>query len=236
MSDMRIWISEKEAIVGDDLWTVMREVDGYIADLFAPRDEALVAAVEESRRAGLPQIQISPVQGKLLQLLTEISGARKVLEIGTLGGYSAIHLARALPEGGKLVSLELKDRHAEVARRNIERAGVSGKIEVRVGEARRLLQEIAEAGEEPFDLVFIDADKEGYPEYLEFALRLTRPGSVIIADNAIRGETVLRGEDEASRSIREFNRRLAEDERLSAVIVPVIRERVDGLAVARVVT
>ena len=213
----------------------LEAVDAYIEGLFAPEDpvkEALAAAVEESRRAGLPEIQISPSGGRLLGLLAEISGARRILEIGTLGGYSAIHLARALPADGFLVSLEINDRHAEVARKNVERAGFSEKVEVRVGDAGELLRALP--ADEPFDLTFIDADKEGYPEYLQEALRLSRPGALIVADNAIRGGSVLDPEDDSARATRRFNAMLSEDERLSATIIPSIRARIDGLAVARV--
>jgi caffeoyl-CoA O-methyltransferase len=161
-------------------------------------------------------------------------GARSVLEIGTLGGYSAIHFGRALPEDGALISLEIDERHAEVARENVERAGFSGKVEIRVGDARELLARIAENGEGPFDLVFIDADKEGYPEYLEWAMRLTRPGSLILGDNTIRGGSVLDPQDSSARATREFNEKIAEDPRLSAIVLPILRERIDGLTIARV--
>lgn len=214
---------------------LLEAIDGYIEELFAPEEPvraALAAAVEESRRAGLPEIQVSPSAGRLLGLLAETIAARRILEVGTLGGYSAIHLARALPPDGTLISLELNDRHAEVARRNLERAGLSEKVEVRVGDAGGLLAGLP-AGE-PFDLTFIDADKEGYPRYLKEALRLSRPGSLIVADNAIRGGSVLDPEDDSARATRRFNAMLAEDERLSATIIPVIRARIDGLAVARV--
>lgn len=216
----------------------MEAVDAYTEELFAPEEPVeavLSAALEESRRAGLPEIQISPNVGRLLGLLAEITGARRILEIGTLGGYSAIYLARALPggpDGGTLLSLEINDRHAEVARKNVERAGLSEKVEVRVGDAMELLRGLPEA--EPFDLVFIDADKEGYPAYLQEALRLSRPGTLILADNAIRGGSVLDPGDESARATRRFNAMLAEDERLSATIIPSIRARIDGLAVARV--
>lgn len=218
----------------DDTRELLRDIDAYVENLFAPPDEALEAALEDSRSAGLPEINVSASQGRLLTLLTEISGARRILEIGTLGGYSAIHFARALPEDGALVSLELEERHAEVARANIERAGLSGKIEVRVGDARELLASMTGEDTKSFDLIFIDADKESYPEYLEFALQLSRPGSLILADNAIRGGTVLNPEDESARATREFNQRIAQDPRLSAIVLPLIRERIDGLAIARV--
>ncbi len=213
---------------------LLTRIDDYIQNLFAPQDEALEAAVRESQRAGLPEINVSPSEGKLLQLLAEISGARRILEIGTLGGYSAINLARGMAEDGALISLEIDEHHAEVARRNVERARLGERVEIRVGDARELLAGLAERNEGPFDLVFIDADKEGYPEYLEWALRLSRPGSLILGDNTIWGGTIIDPQDDSTRAIHEFNERLARDPRLSAVILPLIRERVDGLAIARV--
>jgi predicted O-methyltransferase YrrM len=158
-----------------------------------------------------------------------------VLEIGTLGGYSAIHFARALPEDGALISLELDEHHAEVARENVERAGQSEKVEIRVGDARGSLNELVENGEGPFDIIFIDADKEGYPEYLGWSLRLSRPGTLILGDNAIREGSVIDPDDPSSHAMREFNQKLAEDPRLSAIVLPLIRERIDGLAIARVI-
>ena len=154
-------------MTSDDFRTLLTEIDGYIENLFAPQDAALEAAVRESQRAGLPEIQVSPNEGKLLQLLAEVAGARRVLEIGTLGGYSAINLARGMAQDGTLISLEIDEHRAEVARQNVERAGLGERIEIRVGDARELLAKISERDEGPFDLVFIDADKEGYPEYLE---------------------------------------------------------------------
>ena len=218
----------------ENMGALLAEIDRYIEERFAPQDEALEAAVRESRQAGLPEIQVSPNEAKLLQLLAELVGARSVLEIGTLGGYSAIHFARALPEDGRLVSLEIDERHAEVARENVERAGLSGKVEVRVGDARELLAGIAEGGEGPFDVVFIDADKTGYPEYLEWSLRLTRPGSLILGDNTVRGGSILDPRDDSAWTINEFNERIAGDPRLSAILLPILRERIDGLTIARV--
>ncbi len=209
-------------------------IDSYIEELFVPPDPALEGALRRSREAGLPEIQVSPNEGRLLRLLAEIVGARRILEVGTLGGYSAIHLARALPQDGSLVSLELDERYAEVARENIAKADLEDKVEVRVGDARELLARMAEEGERPFDLTFIDADKGGYPGYLEWALRLSRPSSLILADNTIWGGSVIDPEDETFRAMREFNEVLAEDSRLSAIILPLMRERVDGLAIARV--
>lgn len=218
----------------DGMGALLTRIDDYVEDLFAPQDAALEAALRESQRAGLPEIQISPNEGKLLQLLAEMVGARRILEIGTLGGYSAINLARAMAEKGTLISLEIDERHAEVARENIERASLGEKVEIRVGDARELLAQLAENDEGPFDLVFIDADKEGYPEYLEWSMRLSRPGSLILADNTIRGGSVLDPRDESARATRDFNAKIANDPRLSAIVVPLIRERVDGLAIARV--
>ena len=217
------------------LGALLARIDDYIQNLFAPQDEALEAAVRESQRAGLPEIHVSPNEGKLLQLLAEMTGARRILEIGTLGGYSAINLARGMAEDGRLISLELDERHAEVARQNVERAGLAEKVEIRVGDARELLSKVAESDEGPFDLVFIDADKEGYPEYLEWALRLSQPGSLILGDNTIWGGAIIDPQDDSTRAIREFNEKIARDPRLSAIILPLMRESmVDGLAIARV--
>ncbi len=219
---------------GDDTRRLLRKIDDYLAGLFAPPDEALEAALRASDREGLPAINVSATEGKLLQMLVEISGTRRILEIGTLGGYSAIHFARALPDGGTLLSLELDEHHAEVARRNVERAGLSDRVEVRVGDARRGLEGLVENGEGPFDLIFIDADKEGYPEYLDWSLRLSRPGTLILGDNAIWEGRVIDPDDPSSRAMREFNEKLAKEPRLSAIVLPLIRERIDGLAIARV--
>ncbi len=219
---------------GDNTRRLLREIDAYVTGLYAPPDEALTAALRESERAGLPQINVSASEGKLLQMLVEISGARRVLEIGTLGGYSAIHFARALQDDGTLLSLELDERHAEVARQNVDRAGLSDKVEIRVGDARDALAGLVENGEGPFDLIFIDADKEGYPEYLDWSLRLSRPGTLILGDNAIREGSVIDPDDLLSRAVRDFNEKLAKDPRLSALILPLIRDHIDGLAIARV--
>jgi predicted O-methyltransferase YrrM len=219
----------------EDLRELLPRIDSYVEELFAPPDPALEYALRRSREAGLPEIHIPPSEGTLLRLFAEIAGARRILEIGTLGGYSTIHLARALPKDGSLLSLELDERYAEVARENIREAGLGERVEVRVGDAQDLLARMVEDGEETFDLVFIDADKESYPEYLEWSLRLSRSGSLILADNAIRGGSVVDPEDDSARATRRFNETLAKEPRLSALILPLIRERVDGLAIARVV-
>lgn len=218
----------------NDATDLLLRIDTYIEELFAPPDPALEGALRRSRAVGLPEIQISPTEGKLLRLLAEIAGVRRILEIGTLGGYSTIYLAGALPEDGLLVSLEVDERNAGVARENIAEAGLESVVEVRVGDARELLAWMFEDGEGPFDLTFIDADKGGYPEYLEWALRLSRPGSLILGDNAIMGGSVIEPEEGSAQAIRQFNERLAQDPRLSAIVLPLIRGRVDGLAIARV--
>ncbi|MGI9122340.1 MAG: O-methyltransferase, partial [Rubrobacter sp.] len=207
----------------DDMSGLLREIDAYVEDLFEPSDEILEAALRDSRRAGLPEINVSPNQGRLLQLLTEISGARRILEIGTLGGYSAIHFARALPDDGTMISLEIDDHHAGVACDNLERAGLSEKVEIRVGDAHDLLSALIEGDEGPFDVIFIDADKESYPEYLDASLRLARSGTLILGDNTIRGGTVLDPRDATARATREFNERIARDPRLSGIVLPLIR-------------
>jgi caffeoyl-CoA O-methyltransferase len=218
----------------EDTRGLLEEIDSYIEDQFGTSDEVLEATLKDSRRGGLPEISVSPNQGRLLRLVVEIAGVRRILEIGTLGGYSAIHLARGLPEDGELLSLEIDEHHADVARNNIERAGLSDIVEVRVGDAHELLATLVENDEGPFDLVFIDADKEGYPDYLDASLRLVRSGSLIIGDNTVRGGTVLDPREETARATREFNRRIAEDPRLFGILLPLIRERIDGMTIARV--
>ncbi|MEU1700192.1 O-methyltransferase [Streptomyces pseudogriseolus] len=165
-------------------------VDDYFTERLLGDDEALAAALRESEAAGLPPIAVSPLQGKLLQLLARLQGARRVLEIGTLGGYSTIWLGRALPADGRLVTLEYDPRHAEVAVRNLARAGLAERVEVRVGPALESLPKLADEQPPPFDLVFIDADKANNPHYVEWALRLTAAGSLIVLDNVVRGGRV----------------------------------------------
>jgi predicted O-methyltransferase YrrM len=162
------------------------EVDAYIDGLLVGSDPDLDAALEDSRRAGLPAIAVSPAQGKFLNLFTRIHGARSVLEVGTLGGYSTIWFARALPPDGRVVTLELSPQFAEVARANIARAGLAERVELRVGPAADTLAQLVGEGAGPFDLIFIDADKQSTPEYFERALELSRPGGVIIVDNVVR--------------------------------------------------
>lgn len=211
-------------------------IDDYVEERFAREDSALQAARSDARAAGLPDISVSPVEGRLLQVLVGLAGARRILEIGTLGGYSAIWMARALPADGRLVSLEIDPHHAAVAARSIARAGLAARVEVRIGRGLDLLAAMSAAGaaEPPFDAAFIDADKPAYPEYLDACLRLVRPGGLILADNVIRGGTVLDPVAEDARAIALFNDRIAGDPRLAGVIVPVMREGLDGLAIVRV--
>jgi predicted O-methyltransferase YrrM len=171
-----------------DIYTA---VDSYISGLFAQEDEALQAALKDMRDAGLPDISVSPVLGKFLFMLAKLTGARRILEIGTLGGYSAIWLGRALPEDGCMITLEIDPLHAKVARRNLARAQLLGPVEVREGVAIELLAGLAASGEAPFDLIFIDADKESYLEYFELALKVSRPGTLIAADNVVRDGAIL---------------------------------------------
>ncbi|MEX0860709.1 MAG: O-methyltransferase [Cucumibacter sp.] len=171
------------------LWS---EVDAYIGERLKLADPALAAALVANKAVGLPSIDVSAPQGAFLNLLVKMSGARKILEIGTLGGYSTIWMARALPAGGRLVSLEAMPLHAETARSNIARAGLADRVEVRLGKAADLLPQLALSGAGPFDLVFIDADKPGNPVYLDWAVRLGRPGTVIVLDNVIRDGAVIK--------------------------------------------
>jgi caffeoyl-CoA O-methyltransferase len=202
---------------------------GYVQGLFAGEDPILQELRAESGGHGMPDIAVSAEVGRLLQLLLAAIGARTVLEIGTLGGYSAIWMARALPADGRLLTLEIDPARAEVARGFVERAGLGAVVEVRAGDAAAMLPVLATEGER-FDAVFIDADKERYPDYLEHALALVRPGGLILADNAFWSGRVLDddGADEGTRAVQQFNRRLAADPRLLATIVPIR----DGLAVA----
>jgi predicted O-methyltransferase YrrM len=216
----------------DELLAV--KVDRYIEHLFNPHDEALAQNLQNAQAADLPTINVSPNEGKLLYLLTKMTGAKRVLEIGTLGGYSTTWLARALPADGKVITLELDQKHAEVARKNFDRAGVANRVEVRVGRAVDSLRHMIDQHETPFDLIFIDADKAGYVEYLDLSLQLARPGTVILADNLIRNGRVMdeRPPDDSSRGAQAYNRALAANQRLESIILPIIRENLDGLSIS----
>ncbi|HUY16391.1 MAG TPA: O-methyltransferase [Acidimicrobiales bacterium] len=213
-----------------ELWT---NVDGYLVALLAPSDDVLDRALSDSDAAGLPQINVAPNQGKLLKLLATSHGARRILEIGTLGGYSTIWLARSLPEGGRLISLELESKHADVARSNIDRAGLGSLVEIRVGPAASSLRDMIGENVEPFDFIFIDADKEGYPEYFDLSLELSHVGTVIVADNVVRAGEIInpRTEDERVRAVRSFLELVALDERVEATAVQTVGSKgYDGFA------
>ena len=219
--------------MGETLWAA---VDQYFNERLAAEDEALRGAVQSCRQAGMPEIQISPTQGKLLMLLARAVQARSALEIGTLGGYSTIWLARGLPADGHMVSCELSPKHAEVARANLRRAGLEARVQIKVGRAIDTLAQLAGAGEQ-FDLVFIDADKASYPDYLQAVLQLSHPGTLIVADNVVReGRIVDAGtRDVDTRGIRSFIERLAATAGLLAVALQTVGERGhDGFALALV--
>ena len=210
-------------------------VDQYLVDLLIPADSALDAALEASVAAGLPAINVAPNQGKLLQLFARMCGARRILEIGTLGGYSTIWLARALPPGGRLVTLEVDPRHAEVARANFARAGLADVIELRVGPAGVTLPQLVAAGEAPFDFVFIDADKRSTPDYFSWSLRLTHPGSVIVVDNVIREGAVLdaASADASVQGVRRLIELIAAEPRVSATAIQTVGSKgYDGFVIA----
>jgi predicted O-methyltransferase YrrM len=217
-------------MTGQDQWSA---VDSYITDLFLAPDPALEAALASSAAAGLPAISVSPTQGKLLHLLARMQGARRILELGTLGGYSTIWLARALPPDGQLISLEIDPKHAELARANIARAGLASVVEIRIGSAPETLQQLVAEGCGPFDLVFIDADKPGYADYLKWSLKLARPGTLIIADNVVRKGAVAdpTSQDENVQGIRKFNEVLAAEKRVTTTVIQTVGSKgYDGLA------
>jgi len=218
--------------MNQETWTA---VDRYIADLLEPSDPALDAALADSSAAGLPPMNVSPNQGKLLQILARIQRARNILEIGTLGGYSTIWLARALPAGGRLITLEFDPKHAEVARTNLARAGLTGVVELRVGRALDALPQLAAEGRGPFDLIFIDADKPSTADYFAWSLKLSRPGSLIIADNVVRKGTVIdaASDDPRVQGMRRFFRALAVEKRVSTTVVQTVGSKgYDGFALA----
>jgi predicted O-methyltransferase YrrM len=215
-----------EEAVDEARWT---EIDRYISDLFVSPDAPLEAALAASEAAGLPAIEVAPGHGKLLMLLATIVRARRILEIGTLAGYSAIWMARALPEDGKLISLEADARHAEIARRNVERAGCGAKVEIRLGPALTTLPKLAAEAAAQFDMVFIDADKPNNPAYFDWAIRLSRRGGVIVADNVVRYGAL----DEGSSGARNFMEIIAADRRVSATIIQTVScKGHDGFALA----
>lgn len=218
---------------------VWSSVEDYLDEQLIPKDPVLSAALAANRAAGLPAIDVSPSQGKLLHLLARIHNAKRILEIGTLGAYSSIWMARALPKDGRLISLEFEQKHADVARANIERAGLSGVIEVRVGRALDLLPAVESDGAGPFDLIFIDADKINNLPYFEWALKLGRVGGVIIVDNIVRDGKIVDAESREDESVRGVHRlmdALAKETRVSATTVQTVGSKgYDGLVLALIV-
>jgi caffeoyl-CoA O-methyltransferase len=215
-----------------------REIEAAITRMFAQEDDGLRQALIAAKEAGLPQIQISPIQGKLLQLLATACNARNILEIGSLAGYSGIWLARALPSGGRFITLEINPKHAEIVRQSFVRADVGDRAEVRVGNALELLPQLE--NDAPFDLVFIDADKPSYPQYLDWALRLTRSGSIIVADNCIRSGEALREpeqvRDEGTAALAEYNKRVANNPHLMSLALAMDDDYMDGFTIAVVLS
>ena len=210
--------------------TVLQEYDRYISGLFAPEDDALRSAREEMLRASMPEINVSASEGKLLHLLARAIGAERILEIGTLGGYSTIWLARALPPQGKLISLEIDARYVEIARRNLKRADLAKKVQVRIGPALESLSQLEAENEGPFDLVFIDADKDGYVNYLRKAMPLLREGGLVLGDNTLP-DAVL--DSAAESGTKRYNAEVSARPDLISILVPVLRSRgIDGLLIS----
>jgi predicted O-methyltransferase YrrM len=221
--------------VSDPRWS---EVERWISERIVQVDDALRSAIEQSKTGGLPTIQVEPTTGKLLNLIARMIDAERILEIGTLGGFSTIWLARALPDGGRLITLEANPRYAEVAQKNIARAGLDERVDLRVGPALEALPRIVAAGEGPFDLVFIDADKQNQDRYLAWALDLTHVGSVIVGDNVVRGGRVVDPDpdDDGSQGISRFMDLIAADPRIDATAIQTVGSKgYDGFAVALVV-
>jgi predicted O-methyltransferase YrrM len=223
-----------------ELWSA---VDRYINELLVPEEPALAQAVADSAEAGLPSIAVTPNLGKLLELLARLQGARRILELGTLGGYSTIWLARALPADGRLVTLEVDPRYAEVARANIARAGYAQAVEIRVGSALQTLPELVAEDAGPFDLIFIDADKQNYPDYFRWSLELSRPGTMIIGDNVVRDGAILEpgapdprtANTDLIRGVRRFYELLAAEPRVSATALQTVGAKGhDGFVLALV--
>jgi predicted O-methyltransferase YrrM len=213
---------------------LVERIDKYVEALFTPSDAVLTANLADAAAAGLPAIEVSPNQGHFLYLLARISRAKRVLEIGTLGGYSTTWLARALPPDGTLISLEIDAKHAEVARLNLARAALPVKVDIRVGAAIDSLRDLIRAGGDPFDLIFIDADKASYPEYLKCALELSHSGSLILADNVIRHGKVMEADpqDVNDYGAKAYNEAIARHPRLESLVLPIIRQRIDGIAIS----
>lgn len=211
-----------------------RQVDEYIEQLFVPQDAALEQGLKDAEAAGLPAINVSANEGKLLQLIAKMVQVKRILEIGTLGGYSTAWLARALPNDGKLITLELDQKHADLARKNLDRAGVGQRVEIRVGSASASLKKMIEQHEAAFDLIFIDANKDGYVDYLNLSLQLAHSGSIILADNLIRNGRALEKTppDENARGAKAYNEAIAANPKLDSIILPIIRSNLDGISIS----
>lgn len=215
-----------------DVW---KKVDSFFSDALIPADPALDAALAANREADLPAIDVTPLQGKFLELLIRATCAQHILEIGTLGAYSTIWLARAFGGIGKVVTLELDSHHAEIARRNLEHAGVADRVELVVGPATRSLRDLIDQHTQPFDFIFIDADKASYPDYIQLSLKLARPGTLIIADNVVREGKVLESDipDQNIQGVRRFTELVAAEPRLSATVLQTVGSKgYDGFAIA----
>ena len=218
----------------EKIWS---EVDNYLGNLLAPHDAALTQALDANHASGLPSIDVPPLLGKFLDLMIRISGARRVLELGTLGAYSTIWMARALPPDGRLITLELESKHADIARVNLEAAGVLDRVEILVGPAIESLRTMHASGAAPFDLIFLDADKQSLPQYLEWSLKLSRPGTVIIADNVVRDGKVVddKTDDPHVRGVQRYLELAAKEPRLSTTAMPTVGARgYDGFSISLV--
>ena len=216
------------------LWTA---VDDYFSEVLLPADPALESALQSSQSASLPPHHVAPNQGKFLQLLAQIQGAKRILEIGTLGGYSTIWLARAVPADGCVITLEANPQYAEVAARNIARAGLAEIVDIRIGQAIDSLNQLVQSRAVPFDLIFIDADKPSNPDYLKASLQLSRPGTIIIGDNVVRGGEVANGAaaDPKVQGVRRFCEQIGQEPGLSATAIQTVGSKgYDGFAIARV--
>jgi predicted O-methyltransferase YrrM len=207
--------------MNEELWSA---VDAYLASALLPADPILDAVLAANAAAGLPKIDVSPLFGKLLHLLARIRGAKSILEVGTLGGYSTIWLARALPADGRLITLEVNPLHAETARANLLKAGVDHRVELRLGDARETLRQLDEEHRGPFDLIFIDADKPGNPDYFQWTLKLSRPETLIIVDNVVRGGAVADADsdDPSVRGVRRMHELIAAEPRVTATAIQMV--------------
>jgi len=214
---------------------LFKKVDSYISNMLAPEDESLKQTIKSIKEGGIPQISVSANQGKFLQVMVLFSRANRILELGTLGGYSTIWMARALPADGKIISVELNQHHAEVAQKNIDNAGLSNKVEIKIGKASDILASMISDNEKPFDMIFIDADKPPYTEYFNSALSLSKPGTLIICDNVIREGKILdeNSSDQNVIGARRFNKMLSENKKVTATIIATVGAKdYDGMAIA----